>query len=781
MRIEPILLAVLQVSDPQPTYRGRQRELQVPLPRQEAAVAVDGVLDEPAWRYAARLVDFSQYRPADGRPAEDSTEVLVWYQPDAIVFGIRAFEAHGPGAVRATLADRDQIDADDLIRILLDTYNDRRRALMFAVNPLGVQQDGIWSDGIDAGSAGGPGAGGGRLDASIDINPDFVFASAGRITQFGYQVELRIPFKSIRYQSAPTQDWGLQVMRVVQHSGYEDTWTPAVRASASFLVQAGSLVGLTGLRRGLVMEVTPEATTRIDGAPGASGEYRYAADPAAGGTLRWGITENLTLNATVNPDFSQVEADVGQVTVNERFALFFPEKRPFFLDGLEQYDTPNRLIYTRRITAPLAGVKIAGKLGSTNVAYLAAVDDNNGSVVGDHPWYNVLRMRRDLGSISTLGLAYTDRVEGSATNRVLGADTRIVWRNIWFTQAQAVRSWTHAGSSTRSGTLWDVTVFDRTGRSYGNHGEIVGVSPAFEAGSGFVPRTNFVQATLFNRFTWYGAPSAMVEQWSLLPGQTFVWRYDDFLATRSSFEGSVEGNLWMTLRGGWSVQLGASQDHQRFDPAAYEGYGVVANGGTDTTTFLVPHGLYRLRTGNVQVSTPNRALAASLNLGVGSAAIFAEAARGRGWSLAATTTWRPTGSIRIEARWVHNQIDRSRDGSRFSTSNIPRIKLEYQLTRHIFLRWVAQYVVEERTALRDPRSGAPLALDSVAQTRVGPSASAVTNDFRHDVLFSFKPTPGTVLFVGYGASLTEPEGFRFAALRRTGDGFFFKASYRLRL
>jgi len=169
------LLLLLQsaASDSGPVYRGLAKQLDVRIPRFEAAATIDGVLDDPVWRRAATLTGFSQYRPVDGRPAEDSTAVLVWYAPDAIYFGILAFERHG-SAVRATLADRDNIDADDHVAILLDTYLDHRRAIMFAVNPLGVQEDGVWSDGVAAGAAGGPSAGG-RFDATIDLNPDYVF------------------------------------------------------------------------------------------------------------------------------------------------------------------------------------------------------------------------------------------------------------------------------------------------------------------------------------------------------------------------------------------------------------------------------------------------------------------------------------------------------------------------------------------------------------------------------------------------------------------------------
>src|SRR3989440_9981889 len=268
-----VLLLLLQSpSDPQQVYDGRLRQTDVRLPRIDASVQIDGDLTEEAWRRAAILKGFTQYRPVDSRPAADSTEVLAFYAPDAIYFGIRAYEAHG-NVVRATLADRDNIDADDKMQILLDTFNDRRRALLFAVNPLGAQEDGVRSEGL-AGAAGGANAGF-RFDGVVDLNPDYVFQSHGRVTPWGYEVEVRIPFKSLRYQSGVTQDWGIQVIRVTQHTGYEDTWTPVVRANASFLIQSGTLKSLTGLHRGLVMDVTPEFTSRLDGAPGSPSSYQY--------------------------------------------------------------------------------------------------------------------------------------------------------------------------------------------------------------------------------------------------------------------------------------------------------------------------------------------------------------------------------------------------------------------------------------------------------------------------------------------------------------------------
>jgi len=771
----PLLLA-LQVGSAEagPTYSGVAKQLEVAIPRLPAAVQVDGLLDEPVWRQAARLRGFSQYRPVDGRPAADSTEVLVWYSPDAIYFGIRAYEVHGgSAAVRATLADRDNIDADDRVVLLLDTYADHRRALLFAVNPLGVQEDGIWSDGFES-AAGGPTAGG-RFDATIDLNPDYVFESRGRLTDFGYEVEIRIPFKSLRYQSADPQIWGFQVVRETQHTGYEDTWAPAVRASASFLIQSGKLVGLTELHRGLVMDVTPEFTTKVSGTPRPTG-YLYTGEPDLGGTLRWGVTENLSLNATANPDFSQVEADVGQVTANARFPLFFPEKRPFFLEGLEQYDTPNRLIYTRRVAQPVAGAKLTGKVGGTNVAYLAAVDDKDQSAgSGDNPIYNLLRVRRDLGASSTAGLVYTDRIAGDAYNRLLGSDLRVLWRKLWFSQAQVVGSWTSGPSGARAGTLWDMTLYDRTGRAYGNHGEIQAVSPGFVAASGFVPRSNYVQATFFNRFSWYGRPGGLVEQVSTYVGYTPLWRYDDFLHARSTIEGGFQNTWTVNARGGWGVTVNFSDLQQVFDSAFYAGY------TSSGTPFVLPHGLYNLLGANAGVTTPSRAVSAALNVGYGAVPIFAEAAAGRELDAQTTLTWKPTRAVRVEALWTYQRITRARDGSRFSVADIPRIKLEYQLTRYIFFRYVGQYFAQQRAALVDPRTGLPLVLDAAATARVGPQSGVTTNDFRSDFLFSYKPTPGTVCFLGYGSSLTEPDAFRFRNLSRTSDGFFLKVSYLFRM
>src|SRR2546427_4528266 len=253
-------------------YSGRDRELEVRIPRIEADVLIDGDLSDSVWAHAAALTGFSQYAPNDGVPAADSTQVLVWYSPNAIYFGIRAFESHGRPTM--TLANRDQIFGVDNVQILLATFPDAKQMLMFAVNPLGVQGDGSLIEGANVTASGFiGGAVVGR--AQPDLSPDFVFQSRGRVTDWGYEVEVRIPFKSLRYQPRQPQDWKLNVVREVQHSGIEDSWYPARRASATFIGQSGNLVGLSGMHRGLVMDLNPEATGKASGAPTPSRGYQY--------------------------------------------------------------------------------------------------------------------------------------------------------------------------------------------------------------------------------------------------------------------------------------------------------------------------------------------------------------------------------------------------------------------------------------------------------------------------------------------------------------------------
>src|SRR5438132_1110453 len=494
----PLLLVALLEVGP---YSGRDGRTTVAVPRlKEAAVSIDGVLGEPVWRSAAVLNGFSEYSPVDGRAADDSTEVLVWYSAHAIYFGIRAFEGHG--AIHAALANRDHIANDDWVEILLDTFDDHRQALVFGVNPLGVQSDGTLTE-----------TQGGSRD-TVDLSADFVYQSQGRVTATGYEVEIRIPFESIRYQPQGTQQWGINVVRQVQHSGHRETWTAARLAAASFLAQSGTLTGLAELDRGLVLDVNPEVTAKTDGTPGGTGWTYSPVNAGLGGNLRWGVTNNLTLTATARPDFSQVESDAGQLVFDPRLALFFPEKRPFFLEGLEQFNTPFTLVYTRRLVQPVAAVKLTGKVSGFGVGLLSGVDDRAYSASGsDNPVYNIVRVRRDLGGQSLLGVVYTDKIDGPNYNRVAGANARIVFGETHTAAFQVVESFTRAAGAAVNAPLWYASL-DRTGRTFGYTYSISGIAPDFVAASGFIARPGVANGGIDHRVTRYGRPGAPVESWA---------------------------------------------------------------------------------------------------------------------------------------------------------------------------------------------------------------------------------------------------------------------------
>jgi hypothetical protein len=428
---QPVPAPEVPAASASPVIEGRGAPT-VTIPRLDATIEVDGRLDEDAWTRAARLGGFSQYQPVDGRPAEEQTEVLVWYSATALHFGIIARDRE-PGTIRATVADRDSLDRDDTVTIYLDTFNDRRRAFFFTVNPLGSQQDGVQSEGaFNAGT---------MFGGTSDKNPDYQWDSKGRVTADGYMVEVRIPFKSLRYPGNRAQKWGLNIQRKVQRTGYVDTWTDVRRANSSFLSQAGAIDGIHDMKRGVVTELQPFVTTASNGVAVESGKFeRDDIEANPGANLRFGFT-NLSIDATINPDFSQVESDAGQVTVNERFALFYPEKRPFFLDALEQFDTPNQMIYTRRIVDPTGGVKLAGKEGKTNVGMLLAFDETEQSWTGEQrPFFGVARFRRDLGASSNLGAVLTTREDGADYSRLAGADLRVYHSRLYFVELQAVQS-----------------------------------------------------------------------------------------------------------------------------------------------------------------------------------------------------------------------------------------------------------------------------------------------------------------------------------------------------
>jgi hypothetical protein len=763
-----------------PSHSGRDGQVDVAIPRIDAAIAVDGVLDEPAWQDAAQLTDFSQYAPVDGQPAEQQTVILAWYSPTAIHFGVRA--SAPPGTVRATLADRDRLDTEDQIQIFLSTFNDGRQAFMFAVNPLGVQADGALSEGTQRPSRGFEGLGTGR--EAVDLSPDFVFQSKGRLTDEGYEVEIRIPFKSLRYQPASTQDWGLHIIRRVQSKGHDDSWTPARRAAASFLGQAGRLRGLTDLRRGLVLDLNPAVTSRLDGAADG-GSWRYAGGgPEFGANIRWGLTTNLTLNGTVNPDFSQVEADAGQFVFDPRSALFFAEKRPFFLDGIEQFTTPNNLVYTRRIVSPLAAAKITGKVAGTGLAVLTAIDDQATSRHGGHPVFTIARLQRDLGSRAKAALVYTDRLDGEDSNRVIAADSRITFREVYRLQWQGALSRTVRDGVTTTAPLWDISL-NRDGRRVGFLYLLRGIDGDFRTENGFLSRVGIAQALIDHRLTLYGARGAAIESWTgdlVLDG---TWQYDRFVSGRAAQDRKLHLNSNFVLRGGWRAGGSILVETFGYDERLYADYALLQTNPDGTTTFLPFTGVPDLPNLDyvVQVTTPRfKTFSGNVFLLWGRDENFFEWASADIVFARCSVDWRPTQQLRINPQYQLQQYRRRTDESLVGRRRIPRLKVEYQLSRAIFLRWIGEYDASEQDDLRDDsRTELPIVIRDRATGEYERALGQTRSQFRNDWLFSYQPTPGTVIFAGYGSTVTEDQPLRFNDLRRLRDGFFMKVSYLFRL
>jgi hypothetical protein len=758
------------------TYDGRSGSLDVEAPRLDQSIEVDGRLDEAVWSQAAVLSGFSRYAPVDGAPADHATDVLVWYSPTAMHFGIRA--AAPAGSVRATLADRDRIQSDDHVLLFLSTYNDGRQALVFGVNPLGVQLDGALAEGARGGTVSS-----GR--EGPDYSQDFLFQSKGRVTGSGYEVELRIPFKSLRYQSQPQQDWGINVSRVIPQQGIEDSWAPARRDAASFLAQSGRLKNLTDLRRGLVLDLNPVATTKLDGAPDTGGWGYDASRPEFGMNLRWGITPNLTMNGTVNPDFSQVESDAGQFSFDPRQALFFPEKRPFFLDGIEQFSTPNNLIYTRRVAAPIAAAKVTGKVGGrTNLAFLSAVDDASLSASGeDHPVFNILRVQRDVGAKSRAALVYTDRIDGGRSNRVIGSDARFVWEDIYAFTVQGAVSRNEAGDTINTAPLWQGS-FSRAGRRFAVRYTVRGVDPDFRAAAGFISRTGIATGNFTHSVITYGKPGGLMDRWSSDVVLDGTWQYDELMAGQSSQDRKLHFNNNFVLRGGWRVGGSVLLETFGYDRSLYTDYFLGRDGANGPEFTPYPDGP-RLPNLDYILSavTPQRG-----GVEIDAYVLWGKDENFYEWSSAdiiflnVGAAWKPTDKLRVDARYQLQSFRRRTDDSIVGIRRIPRLKAEYQIARPIFVRVVGEYNSDWQDDLRDDsRTNLPIYIRTAAG-QFERAAKTYVKSFRADWLFSYQPTPGTVLFAGYGNTLANlDEDPRAARLQRTRDGFFLKLSYLFRL
>ncbi len=460
---------------------------------------IDGRLDDEVWRTATVITELVQQAPLDGAPATEETEVYLAYDSDHLYFG---FYLHytDPGIMRANRVDRDRAWQDDIVTVYLDTFMSQQRCYDFDANAYNVQGDGI----INAGGFGG-GDGGGNAIPNPDRSWDTLFYSGAEIVEDGYTAEMAIPFKSFRYPEQPAgtpHRWGFQLVREIKAKNAENAvWAPMSRDVSGFMAQMGVLEGMTDLSTSRNLEILPTFTAIKFGSRDdtTGGFVDQGTTPEAGVNLKYGITSNLTADLAFNPDFSQIESDLAQIDVNQRFPLFFSELRPFFLEGQEIFDftSPVNLVHTRTIVDPNVGGKLTGKVGRTTLGILVADDEAPGK--RDNPFdpgfgqsAQVLigRARYDLYAESHIGAIVTDREFLDGYSRVGGVDGQFRLRQTSRFNFVAVQS-THRDEAghERSGPMGGALI-QHNSRNLSAQSFVGIVDPDFRTDVGFVRRVD---------------------------------------------------------------------------------------------------------------------------------------------------------------------------------------------------------------------------------------------------------------------------------------------------
>jgi len=803
---ELLLLATLAAEADSLWYSGRDGELEVNPPKLvDPRINVDGILDEKEWSESAILGDFTQYAPIEGIDALEPTEVRVFYTEEAIYFGIRAYDSE-PDQILARFRERDRVTYnDDWVRIILDTFDDRRQAYALAINPFGLQADGLIVEGSSSGSGGrgggrqggsggGGGGGGGSLASSgrvfqIDFNPDFIWESAALIDSKGWTGEIRIPYVSLRFRELREQTWGIQIEREVKRRRFRQSWAPLTKEISSALGQSGRLIGLRDINPRRLVEVNPVATG-IRAGDSRTGTYQSGSfDDQFGFNGRVGVTQNMVLDGTYNPDFSQIEADVSQITVNERFALFFPEKRPFFLSGTEVFNTPQRLVYTRQIVDPLSGLKLTGKVGGFNVGYIGALDESPGTASGTNAraQFNMLRVRRDIGSGSTLGVLYTGRGmsnDSGVHNHVLSGDARLLFADRYTLTTQVAGSFDRSkpgGEQTSLSPLIMASV-DRSGRELIWNVTFTDIHPDFRARSGFITRAGNTQADARITFNRLGKPGAVLERTSLTASTQNFFGHNDFWGGSGPFEHELQVMSSFTFRGGRSLSFLLRNGYFDFQPENYADYTTIDEGGAQSS-FITPEALRNLK---ALMVSPRMRLSNAFSLNgtfmARETPIYAEASRGFEIQARPEIEWTPTDRLALSLDHTFSRISRSSNEQKhgvsnalYSTVNVTNMRAQYFFNRSIMARIIVQYDLDEREPLTDPSTGYQLAILGRPQTRRS------TGEFQGQFLFQYEPSPGTIFYIGLSQVMEGQRSYRLSTMNLAEDAIFLKISYLFRI
>jgi hypothetical protein len=402
--------------DPARKSRGPAAEPPTPLviPPTATPPSIDGRLDDAIWSTASRFEAFKTFKPDYGKEPSQRTEALLAYDPDNFYFAFRCYDTE-PGKIKSSVCKRDAMGQDDLVGVILDTFNDNQSGFTFMINPLGIQGDGIMN-----------------VQGNVDDSHDMVWFSKGLIDDTGWTVEARVPLQSIRFPSKKTLTMRIFFFRFLTRNSEQMSYPALDPNISNFMVQALPFQ-VSGLKYKRVMELLPAFTygARYGAAGGALHKDEENKDISLTGKV--GLTSDLTMDGAVNPDFSQVEADAGQVDINLRYALYYQEKRPFFLEGQdlwrfggEMEDAPlMSVVYTRTIVDPTYGFRLTGKLSPRDtIAAIYAKDNLPGDEVDRHPDITIARYKHSLKGDSYVGGFYAGRGYGQGYNRVGGVDGR---------------------------------------------------------------------------------------------------------------------------------------------------------------------------------------------------------------------------------------------------------------------------------------------------------------------------------------------------------------------
>jgi hypothetical protein len=460
------------------------------IPRVATPPRLEDYLDGRERDDEVRVTGFRQNRPGDGEPVSQETTAYLSYD-DRHLYVVFVCKDREPSKIRARLTRREQFFGDDLVGVALDTFSDRRRAYLFLANPLGVQGEGILTEG-----------------QGDDFSFDTLWASRGRLTPDGYVVWMAIPFKSLRFPAAPRQRWGILLGRIIPRANEQSFWPFVTSRLEGFIQQFATATGLERISPGRHVQLIPFGTAlsaRLRDEETAAS--RIAHDARAGVDAKLVVRDAVTVDLAVNPDFSQVESDEPQVTVNQRFEVFFPEKRPFFLENAAFFATPVPLFFSRRVVDPQWGGRVSGKAAGWAFGALA-IDDRAPArqarpAAGDptRAAIQVVRVQREVAEQSGVGVLVTSRRVGSAWNRVLAADARVKLGPNWVVTAQAAASASGEADEARRGAAYEIRL-TRGGRHLWYNLAYRDISPHFRADLGFVPRIDLRQIDQFVAYQW---------------------------------------------------------------------------------------------------------------------------------------------------------------------------------------------------------------------------------------------------------------------------------------